>query len=125
MLSPRRHVVRHIRVPPDLDRPALAGVELVAPLPLPAEPPHIVVQLPAYPLDSFATAFTTPPPPIVCHRTHRDPDAPDPRLYREGPVESASRTIREGRSSAGLPIASRHRRHRGVVHDVAPSRRRP
>ena len=84
----RRHRVlvrRH--VPRDLDRPALAGVELLAPLPLPGEPPHLTVPMPAYPLDSLATAWTTPPPPIVCHRTQRDPDAPDPHLYREVPVD--------------------------------------
>ena len=89
---PRRHYARHGhyrhgdyagRV---LDRPALAGVELVAPLPPPGEPPHVTVPTPAYPLESFATAFTTPPPPIVCHPARREPGAPDPHLYREVPV---------------------------------------
>ena len=70
----------------DLERPALAGVELLQPLPRPGEPPHLNVPLPGYPLDSFITAFTTPLPPIVCHPTRRDPDVPDPRLYRERTV---------------------------------------
>lgn len=82
----RRRIAHHIQVPRDLDRPALAGVELLAPLPPPSEPPHLTVPMPAYPLDNIATDFTTPPPPIVCHRTRRDPDAPDPHLYREVPV---------------------------------------
>ncbi len=87
----RRHrFARHDRVPRDLERPALAGVTLVAPLPPPGEPPHIEVPLPAYALDSLVTAYTTPPPPIVCHPTRRDPDAPDPRLYRETPVLCAA-----------------------------------
>lgn len=77
------HFARRGHAPLDLDRPALAGVELLLPLPAPAEPPHIVVPLPAYPLDSVASAFLTPPPPVVCHRTPRVRDAPAPRLYRE------------------------------------------
>lgn len=86
--APRRHLVRrgHVRgghVPMDLERPALAGVELLLPLPPPGEPPHIVVPLPAYPLETLAASFTTPPPPIFCHPTRRDPNLPDPRLYRE------------------------------------------
>lgn len=70
-----------------IDRPALAGVELVAPLPPPGEPPHIVVPTPAYPVEAVLAGITTPPPPIVCHHTRRDPYAPDPHLYREQPVE--------------------------------------
>ena len=83
----RRRIVRRIHVPRDLDRPALAGVELLAPLPPPGEPPHVTVPMPAFSLDSLAAAYTTPPPPIVCHRTRRDPTVPDPHLYREVPVE--------------------------------------
>jgi hypothetical protein len=71
------------RVPRDLERPALAGVTLLQPLPPAPQPPHIAVPLPAYPLDTIAAAFTTPPPPIVCHPTRRIRDLPDPELYRE------------------------------------------
>lgn len=79
--------VAHNRAPSrPLDRPALAGVELLQPLPRPGQPPHIAVPVPGYPLDSFITAYTTPLPPIVCHPTRRDPDLPDPRLYRERAV---------------------------------------
>lgn len=81
-----RRAAHRRQVPRDLDRPALAGVELVAPLPPPGQPPHLVVPLPAYPLDSVAAALTMPAPPVVCHRVRRDPDAPDPHLYRETPV---------------------------------------
>ena len=73
---------RH-RQPVPLDRPALAGVELLAPIPPPGEPPHVVVPMPAYPLDSIATALLMPAPPVVCHRVRREPGLPDPRLYRE------------------------------------------
>ena len=83
-----RHVARPRLGPPahDLERPALAGVELLRPLPLPGQPPHIAVPVPGYPLDNFITAYTMPPPPIVCRPTRRDPYAPDPRLYREHTV---------------------------------------
>ena len=79
------HLVRYRTTPP-IERPALAGVELLQPLPRPDEPPHIVVPLPAYVLDPVFLPFTTPPPPVVCHPTRRDPDLPDPRLYRERTV---------------------------------------
>ena len=69
--------------PLEFDRPALAGVTLLQPLPPAPQPPHIVVPLPDYPLDTVAAAFLTPPPPIVCHRTPRLRDLPDPGLYRE------------------------------------------
>ena len=69
--------------PLEFDRPALAGVTLLQPLPPAPQPPHIVVPLPDYPLDTVAAAFLTPPPPIVCHRTPRIRDLPDPGLYRE------------------------------------------
>ena len=78
----RQHYAR-APVPADLERPALAGVTLLQPLPPPQPQPHIVVPLPAYPLESVAAAFLTPAPPIVCHRTARIRDLPDPRLYRE------------------------------------------
>ena len=87
-----RHVVRHVasvdREP--LERPALAGVELVAPIPHPIQPPHFTVPVPAYPLENFATFYTTPPPPVTCRRVPRDPDAPDPHLYREQAVVCAA-----------------------------------
>ena len=81
----RRHYARH--APLDLERPALAGVTLLQPLPLAPQPPHIAVPLPAYPLDTIAAAFLTPPPPIVCHPTRRLRDLPDPELYRERTLE--------------------------------------
>ncbi len=81
-----RHYARLRAVPPDVDRPALAGVELLQPLPRPGEPPHFVVPTPDYPLDTIAAAFLTPPPPVVCHDVRRDPYLPDPRLYREQTV---------------------------------------
>ncbi len=81
----RHHYAR--RVPLDLERPALAGVTLLQPLPPEPQPPHIAVPLPAYPLDTIAAAFTTPPPPIVCHPTRRIRDLPDPELYREHTLE--------------------------------------
>ncbi len=82
----RRHNVRSRHAPLALDRPALAGVELLAPLPRPEQPPHFVVTAPAYPLETLAAAFLTPPPPIVCHDVRRDPNRPDPHLYRERTV---------------------------------------
>ncbi|MBE7220316.1 MAG: hypothetical protein INR64_17740 [Caulobacteraceae bacterium] len=78
-----RYVVRHRPVPLDLERPALAGVTLLQPLPPAPQPPHVVVPLPDYPLDTVAASFLTPAPPIVCHRTPRIRDLPDPRLYKE------------------------------------------
>ena len=80
---PLHHRYAHRHVPLDLERPALAGVTLLQPLPPEPQPPHIAVPLPAYPLDTIAAAFTTPPPPIVCHPTRRLRDLPDPELYRE------------------------------------------
>ena len=80
------HAIRHARrhpAPLDLERPALAGVELLQPLPRPGQPPHITVPLPAYALDEVVTPFLTPPPPVVCHPVRREADLPDPRLYRE------------------------------------------
>ena len=80
----RRHSrYAHRHAPLDLDRPALAGVELLQPLPRPGPPPHLTVPLPAYPLDGIATALTMPAPPVVCHPTRREPGLPDPQLYRE------------------------------------------
>lgn len=78
-----RYVVRHRPVPLDLERPALAGVTLLQPLPPAPQPPHIVVPLPAYPLETVAASLLTPAPPIVCRRTPRIRDLPDPRLYKE------------------------------------------
>ncbi len=69
-----------------LERPALAGVELVTPIPHPIQPPHFTVPVPAYPFENFVTYYTTPPPPVFCHRAPRDPDAPDPHLIGERPV---------------------------------------
>ena len=83
----RRGYARH--APLDLERPALAGVTLLQPLPPAPQPPHIAVPLPAYPLDTIAAAFLTPPPPIVCHPTRRIRDLPDPELYRERTLECA------------------------------------
>ena len=78
-----RHFARRRPVPFDLERPALAGVTLLQPLPPAPQPQHIVVPLPAYPLETVAASFLTPAPPIVCHRTPRIRDLPDPRLYKE------------------------------------------
>ncbi len=69
-----------------LERPALAGVELVAPIPKPVQPPHFTVPVPAYLPENAATFYTTPPPPVICHRVPRDPYAPDPHLVRETTV---------------------------------------
>ena len=80
----RRHYARVDREP--LDRPALAGVQVVSPIPHPIQPPHFTVPVPAYPFENFITYYTTPPPPVICHRVPRDPDAPDPRLLYEKPV---------------------------------------
>lgn len=86
-----RAVHRHVlaaraRLTWPLDRPALAGVALVTPLPPLREPPHIRVPMPAYPVESLAYWFGAPRPDIVCVPAPRDPDLPDPRLYRERPV---------------------------------------
>ena len=72
--------------PEPLTRPALAGVQLLAPIPHPIQPPHVTVPVPAYPLENFVTFYTTPPPPVICHHVPRDPDAPDPQLLYEKPV---------------------------------------
>ena len=82
---PRHHrfYARHLPVPVDLDRPALAGVMLLQPLPPVPQPPHDVVPVPAYPLETVAASFLTPPPPIVCHRSARVRGLPDLQLYRE------------------------------------------
>ena len=69
-----------------LERPALAGVELVEPIPHPIQPPHYTVPVPAYPFENFVTFYTTPPPPVICSRVRRDPYAPDPHLVRERSV---------------------------------------
>ncbi len=84
----RRRVARRHRreAPLDVERPALAGVLLVEPLPPRFQGPRPIVPTPAYFVDSFVSAFTIPPPPIVCHRRPRDPDLPDPRFYREVPL---------------------------------------
>ena len=96
-LSPRpaRHMrqarLRHVHPAPlDLDRPALAGVELLAPVPHPVEPSHIMVPTPVYVFDELATPFLTPPPPVVCHNVRREPGIPDPHLYREVTVACVS-----------------------------------
>jgi len=81
-----RHHLARVDADEVLDRPALAGVELLAPLPHPPQPRHIVVPVPAYPLENFVTFYTEPPPPVICHRTPRDPDAPDPHLLDERTV---------------------------------------
>lgn len=86
-LSHRAHYAYH----QPFDRPALAGVELLENLPHPLQPPnHIVVPLPAYPLENFAAFYTTPPPPVVCHPAPRDPDLPNPHLLYERPVICAA-----------------------------------
>lgn len=82
----RTHRIVHVYHQP-FDRPALAGVELLENLPHPLQPPgHIVVPLPAYPLENFAAFYTTPPPPVVCHPAPRDPYAPNPHLLYQRPV---------------------------------------
>ena len=81
-----RHRIHHYAYAEPLERPALAGVELVAPIPVPVQPPHFTVQVPAYLPENAATFYTTPLPPVVCHRVRRDPYAPDPHLIRETTV---------------------------------------
>ena len=88
---PHRHFarVRRLYARGDLEpleRPALAGVRLVAPIPHPIQPPHFTVAVPAYPPENFITYYTTPPPPVICHHVRRDPDPPDPQLRYEKPV---------------------------------------
>lgn len=84
---PRDHHRRHARgFAEPLERPALANVELVEPLPHPPQPPHVTVPVPAYPLENFVTYFTTPPPPVVCRPTRRDRFKPDLGLVDERPV---------------------------------------
>ncbi len=84
----KRLARRYRREPPldDVDRPALAGVALIEPLPPRREGPRPIVPTPAYFVDSFVAAFTIPPPPVVCRQRPRDGDLPDPRIYREVPV---------------------------------------
>ena len=95
-LTVRKTVRRHRRVArvepyrDELDRPALAGVALLAPLPHPIQPPHFTVPVPAYPFENFVTFYTTPPPPVICGRVPRDPYAPDPHLFREKTVVCAA-----------------------------------
>lgn len=79
----RRYARRRLE---PLDRPALANVELLEPLPRPPQPPHVTVPVPGYPLDNFITYFTAPPPPVVCQPTHYDRFKPDLRLIDERPV---------------------------------------
>lgn len=69
-----------------LDRPILAGVELVEPLPRPPQPPHVTVPVPAYPFENIITYLTAPPPPVVCRPTRRDRFKPDLGLVDETPV---------------------------------------
>lgn len=77
---------RHYAAAEPVERPALAGVQLLENLPHPIQPPHIAVPTPAYPLENFATFYTTPPPPVICHRAPRDPYVIDPHLLYEKPV---------------------------------------
>lgn len=84
--SHRVHLARSKRPVWPLDRPALAGVALVTPLPPLREPPHIRVPMPAYPVETLAYWFGAPRPDIVCAPAPRDPNLPDPRLYRERSV---------------------------------------
>ncbi|WP_158810288.1 hypothetical protein [Beijerinckia sp. L45] len=84
----RRHFARyHDRAPIDVERPALAGVVLVEPIPPRVAAPRPMVPMPAYFVDGIASAFTTPAPAVVCERRPRDRTLPDPRLYREVPLE--------------------------------------
>ncbi len=80
----RRHYA-HALVDP-LDRPALANVELLEPLPRPPQPPHVTVPVPGYPLDNLITYLTAPPPPVVCRPTRYDRFKPDLGLADERPV---------------------------------------
>ena len=68
------------------DRPKLANVELLEPLPHPPQPPHVTVPVPAYSFENFVTNYTTPPPPVICHPARHDRFNPDPRLIDEIPV---------------------------------------
>lgn len=68
------------------ERPALANVELLEPLPHPPQPPHVTVPVPAYPFENFVTYFTAPPPPVVCRPTRHDRFKPDLGLVGETPV---------------------------------------
>ena len=89
----RRHLAHHHSHdsrPIDVERPALAGVLLVEPIPPRPEAPRPIVPMPAYFVDGIASAFTTPPPPVVCERRRPDPLLPDPRLYREVPLACGS-----------------------------------
>ena len=79
-----RHYAGGFATPPE--RPALANVELLEPLPHPPQPPHVTVPVPAYPLENFVTYFTAPPPPVVCRPTRRDRFKPDLGLVGEVPV---------------------------------------
>lgn len=86
--APRKARRRHVRYdypPASVPRPALAGVELAAPLPRPGQPPHFTTPTPAYPFENAIVGLTMPLPPTVCHRVPRDPfvPEPDPRLYRQ------------------------------------------
>ena len=91
-----RHVARKMpthlrtarsrRMMPPIDRPALANVELLEPLPHPPQPPHVVVPVPAYPFENFITYFTVPPPPVVCRPTRADRFKPNLELANEKPV---------------------------------------
>jgi hypothetical protein len=85
----RRHVAhyRHHGRPIDVERPALAGVLLIEPIPTRIDPPRPTVPTAAYFVDGIASAFTTPPPPVVCERRRPDRSLPDPRLYREVPLQ--------------------------------------
>ena len=85
----RRHVAhyRHHGRPIDVERPALAGVLLIEPIPPRTDPPRPTVPTAAYFVDGIASAFTTPPPPVVCERRRPDRSLPDPRLYREVPLQ--------------------------------------
>lgn len=70
-----------------VERPELANVELLEPLPHPPQPPHVTVPVPAYLPENFVTYFTAPPPPVVCRPTRYDRFAPpDVRLVDETPV---------------------------------------
>ncbi len=71
-----RHHTRTREATTELQRPALASVELTERLPYPPQPPHVTVPVPGYPLDDLVTAITAPPPPIVCRPTARDPFQP-------------------------------------------------
>jgi hypothetical protein len=84
-----RHLARdhHNKRPTDVERPALAGVLLIEPIPPRTEAPRPIVPMPAYFVDGIASSFTTPAPAVVCERRPRDRTLPDPRLYREVPVE--------------------------------------